>query len=87
VGSGNHPVTLLRDQRHPLAHPRIDNELTRLALQLAEDSANRHPHAGHDGLSMRIHQIRQLLPVTAVEWPHLDGNHQQASSTQVNGSR
>jgi len=32
------------------------------------------------GLGMRIHQIRQLLPVTTVERAHLDRRHQQAST-------
>jgi hypothetical protein len=75
VGGGHHPVMLFGDQGRPLAHPRIDDGLAGLALQVAEHRAHRHPDARHDGPGVGVHQVGQLLPVTAVEGTHLDGWH------------
>jgi hypothetical protein len=75
-------VPLLGDQGHPLAHPRIDDELARFALQLAEHGGDRHTHARHDSRGMCVHQAGQLIPVSAVELPYLDRRHEQASSAE-----
>jgi hypothetical protein len=75
-------IVLLGDQGHPLAHPRVDDELAGLALELAEHGGDRYAHAGHDRRRMRVHQPGQLIPVTAMEPAHLDRRHGQASSAK-----
>ena len=80
VGCRSHPATLLGDQRRTLADPRIDDELPGLALQLAEHGTDRDPHSRHHGRGVGVHQIGQLLAVTAVKGAHLNRFHQQASS-------
>jgi hypothetical protein len=65
----------------PLAHPRIDDGLAGLALQVAEHRADRHPDARHDGRDVGVHQIGQLVPVTTVKGTHLGRHLQQAFST------
>jgi hypothetical protein len=80
-GSGD-TVPLLSDQGHPLAYPRIDDELARLALQLAEHGGDRHTHARHDRRGVRVHQTGQLIPVSTVEPAYLNRRHEQASSAE-----
>jgi hypothetical protein len=75
-------VPLLSDQGHPLAYPRIDDELARLALQLAEHGSDRHTHTRHDSRGVRVYQSGQLIPVSTVEPAYLDRRHEQASSAE-----
>jgi hypothetical protein len=75
VGGGHHPAALLGHQGDPLGHPRVDDELARVALQLAQDGVDRHHHAWHDGLNVGVDQGGQLLAVGAAERAHLDCGH------------
>jgi hypothetical protein len=59
----HHPVVLLRDQRHPLAHPRVDDVLARLALQAAQQRGDRHSDARHHRLRVCIDKLGELFPV------------------------
>jgi hypothetical protein len=73
MGSGGDPISLFRDQGHPLAHPGIFDELARLPFQGGHYGADGRAHAGYDCGGVRIHQLRELIPVAAAERRHLDG--------------
>jgi hypothetical protein len=69
------PVVLDGDQRRPLAHPGIDDELAGLAFQLAEHRGHGHAHTGDDGREVRVYQAGQLIPVASAERAYLDSGH------------
>jgi hypothetical protein len=75
VRGGHHPAALLGDQRHAVADPGIDDELAGVALELAHHRVDRHRHARHDRLDVRVDQCGELLTVAAAEGTDLDRGH------------
>jgi len=63
VGGGHHPPALLGDQGGPFGHPGVDDELPRVALQLAQHRVDRHRNARYDRLDVGVDQRGQLLAV------------------------
>jgi hypothetical protein len=80
VGGRHHPTALLSHQRGALGDPRVDDELARVALQLAHDRVDRHPHAGYHGLHMRVDQRGQLVAITTTERTRPDQGHERTST-------
>jgi hypothetical protein len=66
---------LLGDQGDPLRHPRVDDGLTGLPLQMAEHGGDRYPRPRHHGRGVRVDQRGQLIAVRAAEGAYLDGRH------------
>lgn len=54
---GDDMAALLGDERDPLAHPRIGDELAGLSLQVAEDGVHGDGYAGDDGGDVRVDQL------------------------------
>ncbi len=59
--------SLRGDQRYSLANPSIDEEFARLALQLAQQSTDRHRDIGHNCCRMRVDQRGHVIPVSSRE--------------------
>jgi hypothetical protein len=75
VGGGHHPPALLGHHRGAPGHPGVDDELARVALQLAHDGVDRHRDARHDRLDVGVDQRGQLLAVGPAERAHTDRGH------------
>jgi hypothetical protein len=52
VGHRRDPAALLGDERGALPHPRVDDELARLAFQMAQYGVDRYRHARDNGLGV-----------------------------------
>jgi hypothetical protein len=75
VRGGHHPAALLGDQGHAVGDPGIDDELTRVTLELAHHRVDRHRHARHDRLDVRVDQCGELFTVAAAKGTDLDRGH------------
>jgi hypothetical protein len=67
VGGGDDPLAAQRDERRAAGHPRVDDDLARLALELAEHRVDRDRPPRHDGLDVGVDERGELLAVTAPE--------------------
>jgi len=65
-------VALDRDERRTLSHPRIDDELTGLALELAKQAGDRDGAPGHDGGDVGVDEPGQLLAIGTTKRTHLE---------------
>jgi hypothetical protein len=83
VGGGGDPAGLLGDQGYPFAHPGIFDEFSRLPFESGQYGADRCAYAGYDRGGVRIHQLRELIPVAAAERAYVDCWHLQASMTRM----
>jgi selenocysteine-specific elongation factor len=72
VRGGRDPAALLGHQGDALAHPGVHDELTGLAFQRAQHGVHRHAHARHHHLGVGVHELGELVAVTAAERSHLD---------------
>jgi hypothetical protein len=77
-----HPAALLGDERRPIDHPRVDEELAGLALELVEHGVHGHGHTGDDGLRVRVDQGGQLVAVGAAEGSDHGGHTPPADETR-----
>ncbi|GAA1311990.1 hypothetical protein GCM10009610_30360 [Pseudonocardia xinjiangensis] len=67
---------MLDDEGGAFADPWVDDELSGLALQLAQDGIDRDRHSRYDRLDVRVHQGGQLVAIGAAKRPYLsDGHH------------
>jgi len=65
-------VSLDCDKGAALDHPRINDELTRLAFELTHHCVDGYGDAGNDGRDMSIDKLGGLLAVMLFERAHLD---------------
>jgi hypothetical protein len=70
-------TALLRHERPPLEHPRIDDELARLPLEVAQHGVDGDGRAGDDGRRVCVDERRQLLAIGSPERTHLDRRHRE----------
>ncbi len=75
MGAGDDLSAPLGDQRRPLGHPRVRDDLAGLALQVAQDGVHGDGDAGDDGRDMRVDQVRELVAVGAAEGAYGERGH------------
>ncbi|MFD5947571.1 hypothetical protein ACFWAZ_09860 [Streptomyces collinus] len=75
VGRGNDVPALLGDERRPLGHPGVGDELAGTPLQVAEDGVHGDGDAGDDGRDVHVDQVGQLVAVGLAEGTHLGRGH------------
>lgn len=75
MGRGDDVPALLGDERRPLGHPRVRDELAGLPLQLAENGVHGDGDTGDDGRHMQVDQVGRLVAVGPAEGAHLGRGH------------
>lgn len=67
MGRGDDVLAPLGDERRPLGHPWVGDELAGLPFQVAEDGVDRAGDAGDDGRHVDVDQVGELVVVGSAE--------------------
>jgi hypothetical protein len=70
-------------QAATLGDPRIDDELSGLALELGQDRVDRQGDTGDDSSDVTIDQLGQLITIATLERADLDGHGRASRSSMV----